>query len=254
MVKHGNCTLLLTYSGQEWQFHIATDILWSSMAIAHCYWHLVVKKPIWNCYWHLVVNNANLTLLLTCSVQAWQFHINTDILWSSMAIGHCYWHLVVKNANFTLLLTSSGHKWQIHISTDIAFEISITRSHICQMWYVILLLKHILAGQVSRCSTQLSQIYPPQICQKNWTRWDVRWSTPAKQLVIPPNLSDEVTKIRCEMKYPARLSDIPPSPNIEFSGLAISHCYWHLVVKNDNFTLLRPSSGQEWQFHITTAI
>ena len=26
VVKNGNFTLLLTYSGQEWQFHIATDI------------------------------------------------------------------------------------------------------------------------------------------------------------------------------------------------------------------------------------
>ena len=30
--------------------------------------------------------------------------------------------------------------------------------------------------------------------------------------------------------------------------MAISHCYWHLVVKNGNFTLLQTSSGQEWQF------
>ena len=29
--------------------------------------------------------------------------------------------------------------------------------------------------------------------------------------------------------------------------MAISHCYWHLVVKNGNFTLLLTSSGQEWQ-------
>ena len=30
--------------------------------------------------------------------------------------------------------------------------------------------------------------------------------------------------------------------------MAISHCYWHLVVKNGNFTLLLMSSDQEWQF------
>ena len=28
-------SLLLTSSGQEWQFHIATDIYWSRMAISH---------------------------------------------------------------------------------------------------------------------------------------------------------------------------------------------------------------------------
>ena len=30
---NGNFTLLLTSSGQEWQFHIATDICWSRIAI-----------------------------------------------------------------------------------------------------------------------------------------------------------------------------------------------------------------------------
>ena len=36
--------------------------------------------------------------------------------------------------------------------------------------------------------------------------------------------------------------------------MAISHCYWHLVVKNANFTLLLTSSGQEWQFYTATDI
>ena len=53
VVKNGNFTLLLTSSGQEWQFHPATDIKWSKMAISHSYWHLVVIE--------------------------WQFHIATDI-------------------------------------------------------------------------------------------------------------------------------------------------------------------------------
>ena len=70
-------------------------------------------------YWHLVVNNGNFTLLLTSTGQEWQFHIATDIEWSTMAISHCYWHLVDKNGNFTLLLTSSGQEWQFHIATDI---------------------------------------------------------------------------------------------------------------------------------------
>ena len=49
---------------------------------------------------------------------------------------------------------------------------------------------------------------------------------PDKLSDIPPgNLSHEVTKIICEMKYPDRLSDIPPGANIKFSGLAISHYY-----------------------------
>ena len=36
--------------------------------------------------------------------------------------------------------------------------------------------------------------------------------------------------------------------------MAISHCYWQLVVKNGNFTWLLTSSGQEWQFHIATGM
>ena len=58
---------------------------------------------------------------------------------------------------------------------------------------------------------------------------------------IPPwNLSDEVTKIRCEMKYPDKLSDIPPSADI--------------CSQDGNFTLLLTSCDQEWQFHIATDI
>ena len=53
---NGNFTLLLTSSGQEWQFHITTDIKWSRMAI--------------------------FTLLLTSSGQEWQFYTATDIKWS----------------------------------------------------------------------------------------------------------------------------------------------------------------------------
>ena len=36
--------------------------------------------------------------------------------------------------------------------------------------------------------------------------------------------------------------------------MAISYCYWHLVVKNGNITLLLTPSSQEWQFHIATDI
>ena len=64
VVQNGNFTLLLTSSGQEWQFHIATDVQLSRMAISHCYWHLVVNK-------------GNFTLLLTSSGQEWQFGIST---------------------------------------------------------------------------------------------------------------------------------------------------------------------------------
>ena len=65
-VKNGNLILLMACSGQEWQFHMSTDIEWSRMAISHGYWHVVVK-------------NCNCTLLLTSTNQEWQFHIPTDI-------------------------------------------------------------------------------------------------------------------------------------------------------------------------------
>ena len=32
------------------------------------------------------------------------------------------------------------------------------------------------------------------------------------------------------------------------SRMAILYCYWHVVIKNGNFTLLLTSSGQEWHF------
>ena len=68
----------MTPSGQEWQFHIATD---------------------------------------TYS-QEWKFHTAIDTYRSRMAIQHCYCYLVVKNDNFTLLLISSGQEWQFHTATD----------------------------------------------------------------------------------------------------------------------------------------
>ena len=66
LTMNGNFTLLLTSSGQEWQFHNATDTQWSRMVIWHYYWHLMVK-------------NGYFTLLLTSSGQEWLFHIALDI-------------------------------------------------------------------------------------------------------------------------------------------------------------------------------
>ena len=67
MVKNGNFTLLLISSGQEWQFHIASDIL-------------VVKNGNFNIARdHLEVKNGNFTLLLTSSGKEWQLHTATDI-------------------------------------------------------------------------------------------------------------------------------------------------------------------------------
>ena len=41
---------------------------------------------------------------------------------------------------------------------------------------------------------------------------------------------------------------------IYWSRMAISHLYWHLVVRNGNFTFILAFTGPEWQFHIYTDI
>ena len=66
VVKNGKMTLLLTSSGQEWQFHTATDIYYSRMAISHWFCQLGVKY-------------GDFTLLLIFSGHKWLFHIATDI-------------------------------------------------------------------------------------------------------------------------------------------------------------------------------
>ena len=63
---NGNLTLLLTTSGQEWQFHIATD-------------NLVVKNGNFTLLLASMVKNGNYTWLLRSSCQEWQFHIAIDI-------------------------------------------------------------------------------------------------------------------------------------------------------------------------------
>ena len=152
------------------------------MAISHCYWHLVVK-------------NGNFTLLLTSSGQEWQFHIATDVQWSRMAISHCYWHLVVKNGNFTLLLTSSCQEWQFHISTEVVnFTLLLMSSGPEWQFHMLLVVKN---GNIA--TTSVGQEWQFHIATDIW-----------------------------------------------WSRMAISHCYWHLVVKNGNFTLLLTSGGQEW--------
>ena len=59
VVNIGNFTLLLTCSGQEWQFHISTGN----------FTFLLTS----------VLKNDNFTFLLTSSGQEWQFHMSTYI-------------------------------------------------------------------------------------------------------------------------------------------------------------------------------
>ena len=53
VVKHGNCTLLLASSGEEWQFctllHCCSHLVVSRKAISHCYWYLVFRVNLLMC-------------------------------------------------------------------------------------------------------------------------------------------------------------------------------------------------------------
>ena len=148
---------------------------------------------------------------------------------------------MVNNANFTLLLSSSGQDWQFHIATDIATEISswgliFAR---CNMQYCC----SSTFWQVKFADAVFTSIRytPTQICQKNRTRWDVRWSTPDKQSGIPLQLvrwSDQ-----------DQMWDEVPSMAFRYTPpvLTLSSLDWQ-------FHIATESSGQECQFHIATNI
>ena len=103
VVNIGNFTLLLTCSGQEWQFHMSTYISHSGQ-----HWQFHILTDITDM---TVVKNGNFTftLLLTSSGLA------------RMAISHCCCHLVVTNGTF--LLTSSGHQAISHFYLHLVVNI-----------------------------------------------------------------------------------------------------------------------------------
>ena len=177
--------------------------------------------------WHLVVKNGNFTLLLTSSSQEWQFHIATDIHWSRMAIAHCYWQLVVKNGNFTLLLTSCGQYWQFHIAAVI-YVVKFVRWTFFIWW-----------------TPQYQWRDALNTSTKKHTRWTYfGWWTPH---MLNGNFTLLLTSSGQEWQFHI-------ATDIHWSGMGISHCYLHLVVRNGNFTLLLTWSGQQWQFYIPTDI
>ena len=146
-----------------------------------------------------------------------------------MAISHCYWHLVVKNGNFTLLLTSSGQIWQMNLlgpKDPLGTRADVPCIPVQTTWQMNLLWPMDPNPPVprQRCLEYLYTILG------RWTYF-AQW-TP------------KVTEQKCLLI----------ATDIKWSRMAISHCYWHLVVKNGNFTLLLISSGQEWQFHTATDI
>ena len=138
VVKNGKFTLLLTSTGQEWQFHIA-------LISSGEEWQLHTATDIY------MVKNDNCTLLMTPSCywhcydtysQEWQFHTAIDTYRSRMAHFDIieYWcSSLLKNGNFTLLLvvkngnyassgqvmaishcllTPTGLEWKFHTAID----------------------------------------------------------------------------------------------------------------------------------------
>ena len=162
-----------------------------------------------------------------------------------MAISHSYWHLVVKNGNCTLLLTSNGQEmaishcyWHLVVKNG---NFTLLQTSSCQEWQFHTLAngppKWIKNRWLEYCYTKLGR----QTFFGQWT-----------QLVLTSSGQD-VFKFG---RYTPRSA-----------GRSTCHQYWHLVVKNGNFTLLLTSSGQkcnfilqlissgqEWQFHIATHI
>ena len=92
-----------------------------------------------------------------------------------------------------------------------------------------------------------------QSCQMPW---NTTHSTPQTYLADKPILADGLLyQSRYALNTSTQnLADEPTLANGPPREWAISHYYWHLVVKNGNFTLLLTNLGQEWQFHPATDI
>ena len=144
--------------------------------------------------------------------QEWQFHISTDII-------------VVKNGNFTFLLTSSGQECQFHMSTDIL------RSRMSISYYLL--------------------TYSGQGWQFHMYYWHIVLMNGNFILLMKCN-GQEWQLSHWLLTCSGQECQFHIATDILWSRMAISHFYWHLVVKNDNFTcFFWHLSGQEWQFHIS---
>ena len=89
---------------------------------------------------------------------------------------------------------------------------------------------------------QMNLLWPPWYQSRDALHTSTQYL--ADEHILANGPSHKVTEERC----------LHTATDILWSRMAISHCYWHLVVQNGNFTLLLTSSGHEWQFHIATDI
>ena len=122
-----------------------------------------------------------------------------------------------------------------HCITDIATEISTMRGHIYQVYYVIftLLSWHLWSSNVFRKSSQLGQVCPHITCQMKNGQFHMWVLTSSGQLMAISH---------CYWHLVVKNSNFTFLLTSSGHRMAISHCYWHLVVKNGNFTLLLTSS------------
>ena len=154
-----------------------------------------------------MVKNGNFTLLLTSSQQECQFHIATDIKSSRMAISRS----TPRSAGRSTLQMHHGiyimgciwqSFWILQEKLGISFFFWIIRFVNSQL----ALYSHVRCNPLQHPLRYLSDEVTNIRCEMKY---------PVKLSDIPPeNLSDEVTNIRCEMMYPDQLSDIPPPPEL----------------------------------------
>ena len=91
---------------------------------------------------------------------------------------------------------------------------------------------------------------PPRTCQMKWPIPNLKLITQICHQIYPPELSHEVTNTKFEMKYPDRLSDIPPGFWAEVTN---SKCEMDYPDRPSDIPMLI-CSAQDYQFHIATDV
>ena len=149
-----------------------------------------------------------------------------------MAFSHWYWHWVVNKCNFTFQLISNDQEWQFHITTYILWSrLAISHGY----WHIVV--KFVRWSFFIRWTPQY--------------QWRDALNTSTKNVPGEPTLADGPPtcmngNFTLLLTSSGQEWQFHIATDIHWSGMGISHCYWHLVVKNSNFTLLLTSSGQEW--------
>ena len=135
-----------------------------------------------------------------------------------MVILHCYWHLVVTNVNFTLLLTYNGQEWTIShcywhpVVKNGNLTKLLTSSH--QEWQF-------------NTTSNVIRIIECHLVVKN-ANFTLLLTSSGYRIV---NFTLLLTSSGQEWQFPI-------ATDIQWSTMAVSLCYWQLVIKNGNLILL----------------